>query len=163
MFFSTEPVKIKTAQSTLPYKGDTTTLLHNKDPIIGYYQNVTPVKESSKHHKYFNFNIQTKDDMLEGVCFETGLHNQISQKQEIQKPVKLTHYPLKPSVYNRNSVSIVINRRTQLQNCDCDFEYRTPQIMVTKITNVSEFSDFAKVAVIGIVYISSEPKKTKTK
>ena len=33
--------------------------------------------------------------------------------------------------------------------------------MVTKITNVAEFSDFAKVAVIGRVHISSEPKKQK--
>ena len=109
MFFSTEPVKIKTAESTLPYKGDTTTLLHNKHPIIGYFQNVTAVKESSKHYKYFNFNIQTKDHMLKGVCFEVhvGLHNQISQKQEIQKPVKVTHYSLKPSIYNPNIVSIV--------------------------------------------------------
>ena len=161
MFFSTEPVKMKTTESTLPYKGDTTTLLHNKDPIIGYFQNVTAVKESSKHYKYFNFNIQTKDQMLEGVCFEVGSRNQISQKQEIQKPVKVTHYSLKPSIYNPNIVTIVVNRRTQLQNCNCDFEYRTPQIMVTKITNVAEFSDFAKVAVIGRVHISSEPKKQK--
>ena len=59
--------------------------VQNKDPIIGYIQNVSVLKGSRNKFKYFNFDIQTENDFLQGVCNEQYLLSGISRKQEAQK------------------------------------------------------------------------------
>ena len=44
--------------------------VQNKDPIIGYIPNVSVLNESRNKLTYFNFNIQTESDFLQGVCCE---------------------------------------------------------------------------------------------
>ena len=49
-------------------------LLEKKHDVIGYFHNVTAIKESKNKFKYFNFDIQTENDLIKGVCFEPTLH-----------------------------------------------------------------------------------------
>lgn len=121
------------------------------------------MKESRNKFKYFNFNIQTENDFLQGVCYEPYLHCDVSSKKEIQRPIKLSNYSLKENTVRKDSFSIVINRRTKLENFDeCHFQYKEQeQNSPIKIIDIEEVPDFDSITTIGKVHVSSEPKKIK--
>ena len=63
---------------------------HNHfDPYIDY--ELSPVKPSRNNYMYFNFKLQTANGFCDAVCFDKSLHNQVKQKDETQKSVRLSN------------------------------------------------------------------------
>ena len=76
---------------------------------------------------YFNFKFQTANGFCDAVCFDKSLHNQVKQKDETQKSVRLSNYSLKRSLENNNDMTIVVNKRTKIENTsECPFNYKAP-------------------------------------
>ena len=133
-----------------------------KVPICGYVHDTSPVKPSRSNYTYFNFKFQTENGFCDGVCFDKGLHNQVKQKDETQKSVRLSNYSLKRSLHNSNDMAIVINKRTKIESVsDCPFDHKAPSKRFTKISEIDDISDFTFVSVIGKVHIRSEQSEVK--
>ena len=88
-------------------KMTTKDLLEKRDDVTGYFHNVTTIKESKTKFKYFNFDIQTENDLIKGVCFELTLHKDIVKKCEIQRPVNNGHYSVKASLQHKQTNTLV--------------------------------------------------------
>ena len=98
-----------------------------KIPISGYIHDTSPVKPSRNNYMYFNFKFQTANGFCDAVCFDKSLHNQVKQKDETQKSVRLSNYSLKRSLENNNDMTIVVNKRTKIENIsECPFNYKAP-------------------------------------
>ena len=98
-----------------------------KIPISGYIHDTSPVKPSRNNYMYFNFKFQTANGFCDAMCFDKSLHNQVKQKEETQKSVRLSNYSLKRSLENNNDMAIVVNKRTKIENTsECPFNYKTP-------------------------------------
>lgn len=135
-----------------------------KVPISGYLHETTPLKTSRNNFTYFNFKFQTQSGLCDGVCFEKSIYNQVKQKEETQKSVRLSNYSLKRSLHDNSEMTIVINKRTKLENTfQCSFDHKAPQTIFRKIIEIKDISDFSLVSVVGKVHIRSEPCEVKVK
>ncbi|XP_068739799.1 uncharacterized protein [Montipora capricornis] len=133
-----------------------------KVPICGYVHNTSPVKPSRSNYTYFNFKFQTANGFCDGVCFDKSLYNQVKQKDETQKSVRLSNYSLKRSLHNSNDMAIVVNKRTKIESIsECSFDHKVPSKRFTKISEIDDISDFTLVSIIGKVHIRSEPNEVK--
>ena len=104
-----------------------------KLPICGYIHDTSPVKPSRSNYTYFNFKFQTATGFCDGVCFDKSLYNQVRQKDETQKSVRLSNYSLKRALHNSNDMAIVVNKRTKIENVsECPFDHKTPSKRFTK-------------------------------
>ena len=132
-----------------------------KVPICGYVHDTSPVKPSRSNYTYFNFKFQTANGFCDGVCFDKSLYNQVKQKDETQKSVRLSNYSLKRSLHN-NGMAIVVNKRTKIESISqCPFDHKAPPKRFTKIHEIDGISDFTLVSVIGKVHIRSEQSEVK--
>ena len=96
------------------------------------------------------------------MCFDKGLYNQVKQKDETQKSVRLSNYSLKRSLHNSNDMAIVINKRTKIESVsECPFDHKAPSKRFTKISEIDDISDFTLVSIIGKVHIKSEQSEVK--
>ena len=133
-----------------------------KVPICGYVHDTSPVKPSRSNYTYFNFKFQTANGFCDGVCFDKSLYNQVKQKDETQKSVRLSNYSLKRSLHNSNDMVIVVNKRTKIESIsECSFDHKVPSKRFTKISEIDDISDFTLVSIIGKVHIRSEPSEVK--
>ena len=111
---------------------------------------------------YFNFKFQTANGFCDAVCFDKSLHNQVKQKEETQKSVRLSNYSLKRSLENSNDMAIVVNKRTKIENSsECPFNYMAPLKQFKNISKIESVPDFTLVSVIGKVHIRSEQIEVK--
>ncbi|XP_078365700.1 uncharacterized protein LOC144649967 isoform X1 [Oculina patagonica] len=134
----------------------------NKLPITGYICDTSPVKPSKNNYAYFNFKFQTANGFCDGVCFEKSLHDQVKKIEETQKSVRLSKYSLKRSLYDTTDQSILLHKRSKIENIpQCTFEYKPPVRQVTKICEIKDISDFTLVSIIGKVHITSEQCQVK--
>ena len=132
-----------------------------KVPICGYVHDTSLVKPSRSNYTYFNFKFQTANGFCDGVCFDKSLYNQVKQKDETQKSVRLSNYSLKRSLHN-NDMAIVVSKRTKIESVSqCPFDHRAPPKRFTKIREIDGISDFTLVSVIGKVHITSEQSEVK--
>ena len=93
---------------------------------------------------------------------DKGLYNQVKQKDETQKSVRLSNYSLKRSLHNSNDMAIVINKRTKIESIsECPFDHKAPSKRFTKISEIDNISDFTLVSIIGKVHIRSEQSEVK--
>lgn len=133
-----------------------------KVPISGYIHDTSPVKPSRNNYTYFNFKFQSANGFCDGVCFDKSLYNQVKQKDETQKSVRLSNYSLKRSLQNSNDMTIVINKRTKIESIsECPFDHQAPSKRFIKISEIDNISDFTLVSVIGKVHIRSEQSEVK--
>ena len=133
-----------------------------KLPICGYIHDTSPVKPSRSNYTYFNFKFQTAIGFCDGVCFDKSLYNQVRQKDETQKSVRLSNYSLKRALHNSNDMAIVVNKRTKIENVsECPFDHKASSKRFTKITEIDDISDFTLISIIGKVHIRSEPSEVK--
>lgn len=133
-----------------------------KVPISGYIHDTSPVKPSRNNYTYFNFKFQSTNGFCDGVCFDKSLYNQVKQKDETQKSVRLSNYSLKRSLQNSNDMTIVINKRTKIESIsECPFDHQAPSKRFIKISEIDNISDFTLVSVIGKVHIRSEQSEVK--
>jgi len=133
-----------------------------KVPICGYIHDTSPVKPSRSNYTYFNFNFQTANGFCDGVCFDKSLYNQVKQKDETQKSVRLSNYSLKRSLHNSNDMAIVVNKRTKIESIsECPFDHKAPLKRFLKISEIGDISDFTLVSIIGKVHIRSEQIEVK--
>ena len=133
-----------------------------KVPISGYIHDTSPVKPSRNNYTYFNFKFQSTNGFCDGVCFDKSLYNQVKQKDETQKSVRLSNYSLKRSLQNSNDMTIVINKRTKIESIsECPFDHQAPSKRFIKISEINNISDFTLVSVIGKVHIRSEQSEVK--
>ena len=111
---------------------------------------------------YFNFKLQTANGFCDAVCFDKSLHHQVKQKDETQKSVRLSNYSLKRSLENNNDMTIVVNKRTKIENIsECPFNYKAPIKQFKKISEIDSIPDFTLVSIIGKVHIRSEKIEVK--
>ena len=124
---------------------------------------MSTLKKSKRNFKYFNFSIQLENDFVQGVCFEPNLHQDLTLKQELQRPIKVSHYSVKESTLNKDGFSIVVNRRTKLENYDdCHFEYKEPeQQNPVRICEIQDLKEYDIISTVGKVHIVGQPKKIK--
>lgn len=124
---------------------------------------MSTLKKSKRNFKYFNFSIQLENDFVQGVCFEPNLHQDVTLKQELQRPIKVSHYSVKESTLNKDGFSIVVNRRTKLENYDdCHFEYKEPeQQNPVRICEIQDLKEYDIISTVGKVHIVGQPKKIK--
>ena len=133
-----------------------------KVPICGYVHDTSPVKPSRNNYTYFNFKFQTANGFCDGVCFDKGLYNQVKQKDETQKSVRLSNYSLKRSLNDSNDMAIVVNKRTKIESIsECPFDHKAPPKRFRKISEIDDISDFTLVSIIGRVHIRSEQSEVK--
>ena len=133
-----------------------------KVPICGYIHDTSPVKPSRSNYTYFNFKFQTANGFCDGVCFDKSLYNQVKQKDETQKSVRLSNYSLKRSLHNSNDMAIVVNKRTKIESIsECPFDHKAPLKRFIKISEIGDISDFTLVSIIGKVHIRSEQIEVK--
>ena len=133
-----------------------------KVPICGYVHDTSPVKPSRSNYTYFNFKFQTANGFYDGVCFDKSLYNQVKQKDETQKSVRLSNYSLKRSLHDSNDMTIVVNKRTKIESVSqCPFDHKPPPKRFTKISEIDDISDFTLVSIIGKVHIRSEQSEVK--
>ena len=98
-----------------------------KLPISGYIHDTSPVKPRRNNYTYFNFKFQTASGFCDAVCFDKSLYNQVKQKDETQKSVRLSNYSLKRSLQNNNDMTIGVNKRTKIESIsECPFNYKAP-------------------------------------
>lgn len=83
-------------------------------PLCGYIHGTSTVRPSAKNYTYFNFKFQTANGFLDAVCYERSLHDEIKQKQETQKAIKISNYTLKRSLHDSNDMSICISKRSKI-------------------------------------------------
>lgn len=133
-----------------------------KVPICGYIHDTSPIKPSRSNYTYFNFKFQTANGFCDGVCFDKSLHNQVKQKDETQKSIRLSNYALKRSLHDASDMTIVVNKRTKIETIsECPFDHKAPRKLFTKISEIDDISDFTLVSVIGKVHIRSEQSEVK--
>lgn len=68
--------------------------------VVGYFQNVTPMKRSARNSQYFNMTLQTDtDEYRDGVCFMAENLPAIQELAENKSPVRITSMTKVPSKY----------------------------------------------------------------
>ena len=73
------------------FDGDLEESDHLKKILIsGYIHDTSLVKPSRNNYMYFNFKFQTVNGFCDAVCFDKTLYNQVKQKDETQKSVRLS-------------------------------------------------------------------------
>lgn len=133
-----------------------------KVPICGYVHDTSPIKPSRSNYTYFNFKFQTANGFCDVVCFDKSLYNQVKQKDETQKSVRLSNYSLKRSLHNSNDMAIVVNKRTKIESIsECPFDHKAPSKRFTKINKIDDISDFTLISIVGKVHIRSEQSEVK--
>lgn len=96
-------------------------------PLCGYIHGTSSVKPSGKNYTYFNFKFQTANGLLDAVCYERCLHDEVKQKQETQKAIKISNYTFKGSLQDSNEMSICISKRSKIENVfHCSFDHNQP-------------------------------------
>ena len=132
----------------------------DKKPFKTYVHNVTELKLSQKNYSYFNFQLQSENSIIEGVCYETRFQKILKQKEETQSAIEIADYGLKRSLKDDNEDSLVINKKTKLNNVtDCKFDF-TPieEINVVKISQIETIQNYSMISLIGKLNISSKPE-----
>ena len=132
-------------------------------PIVGYFHNVSPIKHSPKKFPYFNFVMQTKHKVLDGVSFEPSLHKTITDKNSTQMPVKLSDYSLKRSININKQFAVVVNKRSKIiQDNSCDFQFSTEMLLEEKrpipISQIESLDPMSKVNVEGMIRFFNPPE-----
>ena len=54
------------------------------DEVVGYVHNVSPVKSGRR----FDFQLQTQEKTVRGVCFSPSHHKRFQKMSKISRPVK---------------------------------------------------------------------------
>lgn len=67
---------------------EATTSEEKPDQIIGYIHNVSPIKEG----KFFDFQVQSKEKYLRGVCFAPAKRDLFQSVQDGSSPVKIKRF-----------------------------------------------------------------------
>lgn len=70
----------------------------HKDEVPGYIHNVSPVKNG----RYFDFQIQTKEKIMGGVCFSPPKVKRFTEFSESPTPVKLKKFRLDTSANTKD-------------------------------------------------------------
>ena len=69
---------------------------------------------------------------------------------------------LKRSLENNNDMTIVVNKRTKIENIsECPFNYKAPIKQFKKISEINSIPDFTLISIIGKVHIRSEQIEVK--
>lgn len=88
--------------------------------ITCYIHNVSPIKKSGTT-KYFNYVIQTKSDVRNGVCFAVDKRETLDSLAQQHSPVKIHKYSLSNKFGRKD---IVINKNTLITPTTLDFKYQ---------------------------------------
>ncbi|XP_029209383.2 uncharacterized protein LOC114973125 [Acropora millepora] len=91
----------------------------HKDEVAGYIHNVSPVKNG----KYFDFQIQTKEKIMRGVCFSPPKVKRFTEFSESATPVKLKNFRLDTSA---NTEDLLMGHDVSLESLSgLDFDKTT--------------------------------------
>lgn len=91
----------------------------HKDEVAGYIHNVSPVKNG----KYFDFQIQTKEKVMRGVCFSPPKVKRFAEFSESATPVKLKKFRLDTSA---NTEDLLMGHDVSLESLsELDFDKTT--------------------------------------
>ena len=111
--------------------------------------------------QYFKFNIQTENDFLQGLCYTPYFLRDISQKQEVQKPIKLTNYSVKENNLKANSFSILFPEEQRLKILKNVLLNTKRTELIMKIIDINNVPDFDTISTVGKVHVTSQPKRIK--
>lgn len=85
------------------------------EDIECYMHNTSPLKWTrDKKRKYFDFQLQTEDDVIKGVCFSPEKREKIEHLDKTKSPVKIRKYGENSKF---GSLNIVIERNTEIKVC----------------------------------------------
>lgn len=130
----------------------------NKE-IQGFIHNISPIKKS-KTTSYFDMDIQTKTEVVRGVCFASGKHSDFQTMSKNKSPDKLNNFTIKN---NWGTPNILMNSSVQLEEAKyIDFKPRSMEATQT-ITTLSSANSGQLVTLKAKVVQLSAPKKIKTK
>ena len=79
------------------------------DEVVGYVHNVSPVKSGGR----FDFQLQTQEKTVRGVCFSPSHHKRFRKMSKISSPAKLKKFRLDTK---SNSEDILMEMMFLLKN-----------------------------------------------
>jgi len=150
---SMNPPVISTSQSTKASL--------NPPVILGYIQDVSPIKISANKSEYFSFVVQQKDSSIKAVCFSPKKHkNLVEQKAESCSPCKVTKYTL-----NRNEKDAIwVRDHTDIDDAietEVEFSYKKKENDLAALTNTSQLNEikvYQLVTVRGMIVIDEKER-----
>ena len=80
-----------------------------------YLHNILPTKKSQNNNYYFDMTLQTKNEVLRGVCFAPEKRKEIQAKCESTSPVKITNCRIRKNPYTLQH-EVQINKRTKISD-----------------------------------------------
>ena len=124
----------------------------DQEEVVGYIHDVSHVGQGQSK-KFFDFRLQTQEDVIRGVCFSPGKKRAFEDAALKKSPVKLKKF-----IHDKkNTTDILMNDKVLLEEvAEVDFEYRqivphemnigklniiTPEQMITlkaKVINLSQ-------------------------
>lgn len=130
----------------------------DKKAFKTYIHNVTEVKQSRNNFSYFNFKLQTETSVISGVCYESNFQKILKQKEETQQSIEISHYGLKRSLNESEMDSLVVNKRTKLNNAsECSFDFKSiEENNLVKISDIESMPDYSMVSITGKLNIFSK-------
>ena len=84
------------------------------DEVVGYVHNVSPVKSGGR----FDFQLQTQEKTVRGVCFSPSHHKRFQEMSKISSPVNLKKFRLGT---RSNSEDILMGNDVSVEECFADF------------------------------------------
>ena len=89
--------------------------IQDENELSGYIHCLSPIKGKPGAKKYFDFTIQTENDVLRGVCFSPEKKNEIEHFTKAKSPVKIKRYSQNMKY---GATNIVIEKNTHLSVTD---------------------------------------------
>lgn len=132
--------------------------------IIGYVQNLSPIKKSRRPNstfKYASFTLQTSQtDSLEVLIYSEQKRSLFEESQETRIPIKIKDY-----AFTDDKEKLVVNDITHIstpKQCEYEFQYTEvkckPPALTTIIEVLNDTKEWANVTIKGKITRSSETR-----
>ena len=97
--------------------------MSKSDDVVGYVHRLSQIKKG-KSAEYSEFEIQLKNEQMNGVCFSGSKRKLLEEAAVNMRPLKITHY-IKGEFCGQPSIKV--NNMTKICNAtthECDYQYQ---------------------------------------
>lgn len=134
--------------------------LGEEDSLTCYIHDLSPVKKArSGNTEYYNFTVQTKQNVHQGVSFRMDLRDKLEKATEEKSPVKLKNFKRKVNWKDNSQQDIEINRNTKIEDSQAGFPHKKIKRDIAKQLKIKSILDNSydrqAVTVVGFINIDS--------
>ena len=128
--------------------------------LVSYVHSVSPVKKAKRSGiEYFNFKVQTENNVHEGVSFNVNIKEPLDDASAQKSPVKIKHFKQKANYRDNSKTDIELSQKSSVTLLrDTSLPYRNCPDQHPKIQSINNiFKDCCDKQIVSVCgYLNSE-------